>query len=201
MLLAQKISHYILTDQAYIARLVEQNIEENKHVLGNSKPGSFGKGTKSSRSSRSSRRSKGVPAGDDNASPSAKGRLTFRPLDWETDEVTSSLTGRESVQSFDAVVCCDCIYNEALINPLVQTCADACRLRENIRGADEATAPCVCIVAQQLRSPDVFEAWLARFARDFDVWRVPDALLFEAIRSTSGFVIHIGLLKGMIDES
>jgi hypothetical protein len=92
--------------------------------------------------------------------------------------------------SFDAVVACDCIYNEALIEPFVATCADLCRLR-----GEETEEPCVCVIAQQLRDPLVFEAWLVRFARSFHTWRVPDALLSEGLRSGTGFVVHVGVLR------
>lgn len=194
LLLAPKISSYVLTDQSYVSKLLEQNIEENKGML-IAKPTATGKG---SRNSRSSRRSKGGPPGVRRASSSASDRLLFRPLDWETDTVTSSLTGSQTARSFDAIICCDCIYNEALVEPLVQTCADICRLRADTlsNSSAERKLPCICVVAQQLRDSDVFEAWLARFASDFDVWRVPDSHLVEGLRSSTGFAVHIGILKG-----
>lgn len=113
------------------------------------------------------------------------------PLDWETDEVTSSLLVNESKNSFDAVIACDCIYNDALIKPLVQTCVDACKLRTS----DGTEKPALCIVAQQLRSPEVFEAWLKEFHRAFRVWRLPDEELIDGLKSDSGFVIHVGILR------
>jgi hypothetical protein len=124
-------------------------------------------------------------------------------LDWETDTVTSSLTGSQTVRSFDAVVCCDCIYNEALVEPLVQTCADICRLRADdvTNSSDEVTLPCICVVAQQLRDSDVFEAWLTRFSHDFDVWRVPDSHLVDGLQSDTGFAVHIGILKGCAEAT
>lgn len=200
LLLAPKIASYILTDQTYVSKLLEQNIEENKDVL-TTKPAAAGRGTKSS--SSSSRRSKGRPSVVRRASSSTSDRLTFRSLDWETDTVTSSLTGSQTVRSFDAVVCCDCIYNEALVEPLVQTCADICRLRADDEAimSSEGILPCICVVAQQLRNSDVFEAWLTRFARDFDVWRVPDSHLVEGLRSNTGFAVHIGILKGCTSDS
>lgn len=190
LLLASKISSYVLTDQPYVSRLVEQNIEENRDVAA----GAARKAARSSGGSSRKPRARDPRVG--RAPSPVSGRLSFRPLDWETDTADPSLTGSETVRSFDAVLCCDCIYNEALVEPLVQTCADICRLR-----ADESAVPCVCIVAQQLRDPDVFEAWLARFARDFDVWRVPDAHLVQDLRSNSGFAVHIGILKGCSGEA
>lgn len=93
----------------------------------------------------------------------------------------------------------DCVYNYALIPPLVQTCADACRLRrqeeedEGHRHVGEK--PSLCIVAQQLRNDDVFKSWLAAFIIDFRVWRVPDEKLPKALRPSAGFVVHIGILR------
>ncbi|TIC95850.1 hypothetical protein CH35J_008283 [Colletotrichum higginsianum] len=152
------------------------------------------------------------------------GVIAFQPLDWELDTPDPSLTGSSTIRSFDAIVCCDCIYNEALVAPLVSATADLARLRHRER-EDRAEArdsannnallqdhhssafssspsshadrsePCVCIVAQQLRSPDVFEEWARAFHRDFRVWRVPDALLPEGLRIDSGFVVHVGILR------
>lgn len=119
--------------------------------------------------------------------------ILARPLDWETDEVTASLTGSDSSRSFDAVIACDCIYNDALIEPLVQTCVDACKLRSS--DAAKSQRPTPCIVAQQLRSAEVFEAWLKEFSKEFRVWRVPDEELIDGLKSNSGFVIHVGILK------
>lgn len=117
-------------------------------------------------------------------------KILARPLDWETDEVTASLTGSAS-KSFDAVIACDCIYNDALVDPLVQTCVDVCRLRES----DEEGRPTICIVAQQLRSAEVFEGWLKAFYKAFRVWRVPDEGLIDGLKSDSGFVTHVGILR------
>lgn len=119
--------------------------------------------------------------------------ILTQTLDWETDEVASSLTGSESCQSFDAVIACDCIYNDALIEPLVQTCVDACKLRST--NSVDNQKPTVCIVAQQLRSAEVFESWLKVFGKPFHVWRVPDEELINELKSGSGFVVHIGILK------
>jgi hypothetical protein len=127
--------------------------------------------------------------------------------------VTSALAGPAETEAgkaepragFDVVVACDCIYNEALVEPFVATCVDLCRLRR--RGAGEGTAAegrlsgeaTVCVVAQQLRDPDVFEAWAVRFARSFHTWRLPDELLVEGLRANTGFVVHVGVLKDDIN--
>ncbi|KLU81403.1 hypothetical protein MAPG_00493 [Magnaporthiopsis poae ATCC 64411] len=182
IVLSPAVSSYTLTDQAYVSRLVEQNIQENRAALGGG------------RSSTKSRKGGGSSGAQADAGSSSS--LRFTPLDWETDEVTASLTGSAQILGFDLVIACDCIYNESLIEPLVQTCVDACALGKASDGDDGAAAPCVCVVAQQLRDPEVFESWVRCFCRSFHVWRVPDDSLPQSLRSSSGFVVHVGLLKG-----
>ena len=116
-------------------------------------------------------------------------------LDWETSivaEIPNAL--RESsaqVLSIDAIISCDCIYNEALIPPFVDTCAQICRLP----GRNPVNPPTVCVVAQQIRSHEIFEAWLLKFMTEFQVWRIPDEALNDRLRGNSGFVIYLGILK------
>lgn len=109
-------------------------------------------------------------------------RIKANILDWEEDSVEQS-------QPVDLVIACDCIYNEALIEPLNTTCAAICKLN------GDAEKPTLCVVAQQLRSPDVFEAWLKSFHRLFHTWQVPDRYLIEGLRENSGFVVHIGVAR------
>ncbi|KAI2607413.1 uncharacterized protein GGS25DRAFT_522934 [Hypoxylon fragiforme] len=176
LMLAPLVARYTLTDQSYVAKLVEKNITENT-PSGNSKP----PGT-------NSQRRKGKPS-----LARSKPDLQFLPLDWELDEVTPSLTRNDNVKSFDVVIACDCIYNDTLIQPLVQTCADACKLRSTNEVV--ADKPTVCLVAQQLRDPEIFEAWIKEFSRHFHVWRVPDNALSPGLRSNVGFVVHLGILQ------
>ncbi|KAI1353704.1 hypothetical protein F5Y01DRAFT_49304 [Xylaria sp. FL0043] len=178
--LSASVSLYVLTDQAYVARLVEKNLEENLVTQ---------------RSSSQKRRGKSTPT-------SNQINLRFTPLDWELDEVTTSLTGSPDVASFDVVIACDCIYNDALIEPLVQTCADACSLRqrnqEHTRESNETATPTLCIVAQQLRDPEIFEGWIKEFSKKFRVWRVPEDMLSGELRANTGFVVHIGVLQNAV---
>lgn len=178
--LAPRIQSYVLTDQDYVMKLLGENLAENQLAASSSSRGR--KGT--------ARPKKG---GASVAAPRPESNILARPLDWETDEVTASLTGSASTQRFDAVIACDCIYNDALIAPFVQTCIDACKLGSSETADHEKST--VCIVAQQLRSSEVFEAWLTAFSKAFRVWRVPDEELIDGLRSDSGFVIHIGILK------
>ncbi|KAK2000116.1 hypothetical protein LX36DRAFT_631096 [Colletotrichum falcatum] len=183
LLLATRVSRYILTDQPYVARIIQQNLEANP----------LPKSTSSSYSKSSSFSSRRKKAGA--ASPAdGPGLISFHPLDWELDTPDPSLTGSPAARSFDALISCDCIYNEALVGPLVSATADLARLRLRMTTTDRSE-PCVCIVAQQLRSPDVFEEWARAFHRDFRVWRVPSALLPEGLRIESEFVVHVGILR------
>lgn len=119
-------------------------------------------------------------------------KILFTPLDWELNTPTATLTSSPTTRNFDAVVACDCIYNEALIGPFVAACRDVCRLRG---GEGEGIEPTVCVVGQQLRDPEIFEAWLEAFGRVFRVWRVPGGGLGEGMGEGSGFVVHLGILK------
>ncbi|KAK7704918.1 Ribosomal protein lysine methyltransferase [Diaporthe eres] len=178
------VSRYVLSDQPYVARFVEQNLEQNR-------------GPSPARPAGKSRgRGKASPS---SSSSSAGGSIAFHPLDWEADTPTAELTGRgAAARSFDLVLGCDCVYNEALVPPFAQTCLDVCRLRSADGGGPEGAPvrpPCVCLVAQQLRDPEIFEAWLREFcAKGFRVWRVPDGELPEGIRSNMGFVVHVCVL-------
>ncbi|CAJ2513730.1 Uu.00g018490.m01.CDS01 [Anthostomella pinea] len=176
LVVAPSVARYTLTDQSYVARLVEKNLEENVAVANPNLSG---------------QRRKGRPT-----AVQQKANLRFTPLDWQLDEVTPNLTGAVDVRSFDAVIACDCIYNDTLIEPLVQTCVDACKLRSRDEGAGKG--PAICIVAQQLRDPEIFEGWIKEFNKHFRAWRVPEEALSKDLRSNPGFVVHIGVLRDTI---
>lgn len=90
---------YILTDQAYVMKVLHQNIDTNQtdHSLGR------------------------------HARPRLQIRTLA--LDWETDAVSnvSTLLGKNN--EIDLIVACDCIYNDYLIQPFISTCAGLCALR------------------------------------------------------------------------
>jgi len=177
--LALHIHSYVLTDQEYVMKILNQNLSNNRPDTPSSAKG---------------RKSASKPKRGSALSSQANGisNIITKPLDWETDEVNASLTGSTEHKSFDVIIACDCIYNDALIDPLVQTCIDVCKLR--LADTDKEK-PTVCIVAQQLRSAEVFEAWLKAFYKAFRVWRVPDAELTDGLRIDSGFVVHMGILR------
>ncbi|KAF2626470.1 hypothetical protein BU25DRAFT_492211 [Macroventuria anomochaeta] len=162
--LGPRISRFTATDQDYAMRLLRKNIAENLDAV-------FPAAKKGGRSKQKSQ-----------PSNSSSDRIKAEILDWEEDSV-------EQLQPVDLIVACDCIYNEALIEPLNTTCASICKLNTDV------TKPTLCVVAQQLRSPDVFEAWLKSFHRLFHTWQVPDWYLTEGLRENSGFVVHVGIVR------
>ena len=169
------VRHYLATDQAYVRRLFLENVAENIHVNKNANKGRGG--------------AKNTTTKSDN--------VTFTPLDWESDIPSSSLKKSTTTSSndqddpgFDMLVSCDCIYNESLTKPFLSTCAEICRLRSN------NNRPTICLIAQRLRSPDVFETWLREALHDFGfrVYRIKDCVLPDSLRDGSGSVVHLMVL-------
>ncbi|KAA8622325.1 nicotinamide n-methyltransferase [Pyrenophora tritici-repentis] len=98
--LAPKVHRYTATDQAYVLKLLRQNIVENLDTVFPS-PQRKGKGN-------------GKAGKKSNGKTSAEDRILVQELDWETDAVSN-------LSPVDLVIACDCIYNEALIEPLNST--------------------------------------------------------------------------------
>ncbi|KAJ6172689.1 hypothetical protein N7470_001756 [Penicillium chermesinum] len=185
-LLSSDSTHYIATDQEYVRRLFRTNLEANT-----SAPASASKPKSKSKSK--------VKA----SAPSAL-NITFTTLDWELDQpglLKSCIEGSQSTSEdlgFDLLISCDCIYNEALVPPFVRTCAELCRLRPVYHDtqADGAGAqPTICVVAQQQRSPEVFETWLRETLRYFRVWRLNDEVLGDELKGGTGYLVHLLLVK------
>ncbi|KAF7872584.1 hypothetical protein EAF04_003504 [Stromatinia cepivora] len=189
--LSPLLQTYILTDQPYILKLLSQNLTSNSSTLSNTT------------NSKSKTRKSKAPSSTSTSTPQPPSTNKIIPLtlDWETDVVSSSLTCSETTKSFDTIIACDCIYNDALIPPFVQTCVDLCRLRpssssSSSEGGNPSKNPTLCITAQQLRSPDVFESWLKEFIKYFRVWRVQEGGIKDCgLGEDSGFVVHVGILK------
>lgn len=154
-----------------------------------------------------------------NSSIYESGNITFSPLDWETDDPSTlkKLINPDNQPStaagnphddktrvdpgFDILIACDCIYNDSLIPPFVRTCADICRLRPTYSEGSEEDSDCgpqkptLCIIAQQLRSHEVFEEWMRATLVDFRVWRMRDEVVGSELGSGSGYVVHVLLLR------
>jgi lysine methyltransferase len=171
LVLAPKVKTYIATDQQYVLKTLKTNLLENQPVLSKS----YAPKRAASKSDPQDR----------------VGNIQMRSLDWEKDSVASlysELGISLPTDRIDVVIACDCIYNEPLIEPFVTTCADICQLSP----VDSVT---LCVVAQQLRSPDVFESWLKMFFENFHTWRLPDEVASSSLGENSGFVVHIGVLR------
>ncbi|PQE31706.1 diaminohydroxyphosphoribosylamino-pyrimidine deaminase protein [Rutstroemia sp. NJR-2017a WRK4] len=182
--LSPYIERYILTDQPYVLKLLSQNLSTNAS-------------SNNSNTSTKAKARKSKPAISSSPSSSSSSNIKALTLDWETDIPSTSLTQSTSTSSFDIIIACDCIYNDALIPPFVQTCVDLCALRSNSTSSEDSSqGPTLCIVAQQLRAPDVFESWLKSFHKRFRVWRVEGKEIEDCgLGEDSGFVVHVGVLR------
>ncbi|GIJ98716.1 hypothetical protein Aspvir_000836 [Aspergillus viridinutans] len=200
--LGPSIRHYVATDQEYVHRLFRENLENNTTTAtpNTTKPQPKSKGKKRAAGQQKPARKQDGPGSSN---------ITFAALDWELDVPASlkysiGLSGNDDHddeegddKGFDVLISCDCIYNEALVAPFVRTCADFCRLRPVHTAGRRASRPStICIIAQQQRSPDVFEAWLQETLRVFRVWRLSDEALGEGLKSGTGYVVHLLLLRG-----
>lgn len=166
LVLRERVMRIIATDQHYALKLLRENLDANTPAL-------KAKGTMQTRK-----------------------QAEVLALDWETDDIAAFMRLHGLSYGIDAVLICDCVFNYALIQPLVNTCAEICAVRQERPSEDYAPRrPTVCIVAQQLRQPDVFEQWLRAFLASFRVWRVPEDLMTNDLREGSGFAIHIGILR------
>ena len=169
------VGRVILTDQAYLLKPIRRNLAENTLAT---KPGPL-HGPKR----------KGSSVGFQE--PNKHAAIEVMELDWEMSSLSSMPVHFGIARGLDAIIACDCVYNEGLVEPLVRTCSELCELRDRM----SRKTPTLCIVAQQLRSPSVFQTWLECFHQDFKVWRLPDNLLTEGLRSGSGYVVHLGFLR------
>lgn len=93
------LGSYVLTDQAYVMKILRQNITLNQI------------------------------SSLDRRLPRQKLQIQTLTLDWETDAASNVATFLGMGRSIDLIVACDCIYNEYLIEPFVSTCALLCALR------------------------------------------------------------------------
>ena len=168
IIMAPFVKQYILTDMEYVLKTLRNNVQQNAmHARPN-------KSTKV----RSATHGK----------PESNSNINIVALDWERDDASSitSLLGQE--QAVDLLIACDCVYNEHLIQPLVRTMREICE-------ANSESKPTTVLVAQQLRTDAILEAFLVAMVSDFNVWRVPDHCLSPSLGSGSGYVIHLARLR------
>lgn len=179
--MSKQVARFIVTDQEYVFKMLKSNLNENAIRL---------------KSGNNLTQCRAKSKQNSNMDPTSPSNIEILALDWETSSISllPSLLGSVSPLAspeIDAVVACDCIYNEALIDPFVQTCVDICRLPKS----SPVLSPTICIIAQQLRSHIVFETWLQAFHKEFRVWRIPDHLLDATLSDGSGFVVHVAILR------
>ncbi|KAL9106553.1 MAG: hypothetical protein Q9227_008468, partial [Pyrenula ochraceoflavens] len=171
--LAPEVKQYILTDQPYISKLLHQNLSANTHTQ---------QPTKSRPASHQKQRLKAAAA---TSAP------IFKPLDWETDSPSHLLTSLSLPHSSPSlVIACDCIYNDHLIPSFISTCIDLATPTTTSQSVLPHQPPTIFLIAQQLRSQDILQAWLEAFMRHFTVWRVPGEGLSEELGEGKGFVVH-----------
>ncbi|EEP76815.1 predicted protein [Uncinocarpus reesii 1704] len=203
--LAPSIGQYIATDQEYVRKLFHENIEQNQHAIHHKDRTTRHRQQKSRRKpaaetpsqSRSRSRHHARSAESSQSPAGAERKIRFVPLDWETDALSGPISTVED--GFDVLLACDCVYNDALIAPFVQTCADIARQRPSLAAymaaSETGMRPTLCIVAQQLRAHEVFEGWLRESLAEFAVWRVKDEVLGQGLRTGSGYVVHVLVLR------
>lgn len=191
VLVGRRVARYIASDQGYVLKLLRENIHENHRALRKGATGATAKANaKAKRVNNGSEENERKREGE--------GVIEVVSLDWETDDVPSLL--RRLNAHVDVVLVSDCVFNEFLIEPLVSTCAAVCRGEhgqhsasaiEHVSATESAPASAICIVAQQLRDADVFEAWLVRMLLSFRVWRVRREELSEDLQE--GFIVHVAV--------
>ena len=101
IILAATVSHYLLTDQSYVMKALRDNVQRNAT-------------TKSQHKKRQA--------------AVASSNLRTMALDWEIDSPATILQEIPNADHVDLVIVCDCVYNEHLVQPLVQTLFELCNV-------------------------------------------------------------------------
>lgn len=178
LVMSRRIRRSVATDQEYVLKILRENIETNYSAA---TAGTLQKSVKSK----------------ERKPHKSQTNIDVLSLDWEQDDVPSVLTVNGLEGGVDCIVACDCIYNYALIEPFVRTCQEIAELR--VSKADqsgESGGPTIILIAQQLRQPEVIEEWLEATLAKFRIWRVPSNLLVDSLKEGTGYVVHIGMLRG-----
>ena len=168
LVMARQVSKYVLTDQRSVLKLLRENVDDNTPLPNISKP----KGRNSKKVSPS--------AGDDD-------KARVMELNWETDDADALDDVLCPGEDIDLVIVCDCVFNDFLLQPLVTMCRKVCS-----RSPERKTA---LLIAQQLRSDEVFSAFMGILLRQFHVWRLSDASLPPTLQNGSGFAVHLAFLR------
>ena len=176
---APRVSKYIATDQGDVLKLLKRNIDVNRRALDAS----------CSKNKNQTRRSS---------------ELLVKHLNWELHDLDrlAHCLGQNGMpdehirrRGIDMVLACDCVYNEYLMEPLIKACVSACMARKETFQEDSTEQPTICLVAQQLRSPDIFELWLKSMLRHFRMFKIRPEEAGSEFAAGSGFVVHLAILK------
>ena len=168
IIMAPFVRHYVLTDMEYVLKTLRNNVQQN---------------ATQARPPKSTQARSAIYA-----KPESTPNINIMALDWEQDDASSITSLSGSGQAVDLLIACDCVYNQHLIQPLVRTMREICEV--NLPGN-----PTTVLVAQQLRTDAIFQAFLVAMVSDFNVWRVPDHCLSPSLGSGSGYVVHLARLK------
>ncbi|RKP26980.1 Symplekin tight junction protein C terminal-domain-containing protein [Syncephalis pseudoplumigaleata] len=139
-----------LTDQASMLPLLWRNARRNELFAGDDPSEHAGKGGATSR--RTSRRAQHASAHD-----GGRGSVQVMELAWEEHASLPADVGR---QTWRYILASDCVYNEHIVSVLVQT----------MRRLAHPTT--LVLMAQELRSDSVHQAFIDELLGHFDVWRV-----------------------------
>lgn len=167
--LARHVSCYVLTDQEYLMKILKENVQANAILPAHLKV----KG-----------RNIMGPASVPTTSVSSVKTLA---LNWEDVDVSALDEVLFHEQAIDMVIACDCIFNDYLLEPFVDVC-------EKISERNVASKP-IILIAQQLRSDEVFSTFMGLLNHRFNIWRLSDLCLPSTLQSGSGFAIHIAILR------
>ncbi|KAK5053268.1 hypothetical protein LTR84_002242 [Exophiala bonariae] len=170
--LSRSVRRYVLTDQPLIV----------KHLKANLIDGALADTSTCTKSKKKSTTTK-------------QDVLQAMPLDWENDAATNLKTSLPADAEIDLLILCDCVYNEYLVKPLVQTCVDTCMLGSGAGDRSLRGKQTVVLVAQQLRSDVIFELFLETMMEKFEMWRVPEERLAVNLAPTSGYAVHLAVMK------
>lgn len=162
--LAKQVGKYILTDQRSVLKLLQLNVDANNSSSTNTK-----------RRVSKKAATKSVP----------ENNLAVLELNWETDDAIVLNQVLDPDQAVDLVIVCDCVFNDFLLEPLTKMCEDI--------GKRSAESQAVFLFAQQLRSDQVFSAFLDLLHRKFRVWRCSDSVLPSTLQNGSGFALHLAI--------
>lgn len=166
LVMSRLVLTYVLTDQRSVMKLLQENVKANTQV----RPTLKGKSAKR----------RGTSASSDH-------NLTVMELNWESDGPDVLNEVLQPVQQLDMLIVCDCVFNDFLLEPLVTTLTGLC-----LRSSKKNT---IVLIAQQLRSDQVFTAFLEILLTKFQVWRIADSSLPNTLRNGAGYVIHLAKLR------